>query len=443
MQETITAIATPSGTGGIAVIRVSGPQSIEIVDKIFVPVRKERKLSTTPSQQTIYGHFGNIDEVMVTAYRAPHSFTGEECVEISCHGSLYIQKEIVKTLIDKGCQMAEPGEFTKRAFLSGRIDLTQAEAIADLIGAKSEAAHRLALKQLNGAISERLAMLRDKLVKLASLIELELDFSDHEDVEFVDRSELMALGTEIKSEIERLCRSFDQGSAVKNGIPVAIVGEPNAGKSTLLNRLIEDDCAIVSDIAGTTRDTIERETIINGVLFRFIDTAGLHETEDTIERLGIERTMKAVEKAMVIIELSTPSSANSLNLSDKLHAGQHLIKCMNKSDLLTSGTGGTDTLYISALKETNIDQLRQKLYEISVSEEIEDVTITNSRHYEALMLAKEDIGRVLEGLEAMMPTDLVAQDLRECTFHLAEITGGEITANELLSNIFSHFCIGK
>lgn len=441
MQDTITAIATPAGTGGIAVIRVSGPQSIEIVDRLFTPAKTGRKLVNTPSQQTIYGHFGEIDEVMVTAFRAPHSFTGEEIVEISCHGSSHIQKSIVKALIDNGCRMAEPGEFTKRAFLNGRIDLAQAEAVADLIGAKSEAAHKLALRQLNGAVSERLAMLREKLVHLASLIELELDFSDHEDVEFVDRSELTALGKEIKSEIERLCRSFGQGNAIKNGIPVAIVGEPNAGKSTLLNRLVEDDCAIVSDIAGTTRDTIERETIINGVLFRFIDTAGLHETEDTIEKMGIERTLKAVEKAMVIIELSTPSS--NLDISDRLREGQHLIKCMNKSDLINTETKENDTLYISALKEQNLDQLRQRLYEISVSEETEDVTITNSRHYEALMHAKEDICRVLQGLEMMMPTDLVAQDLRECTYHLAEITGGEITANEVLTNIFSHFCIGK
>lgn len=440
-MQTIAAISSPAGTGAIAVIRLSGDNAIAIASAVFVPRNVSRTLSKAPAQSAVFGHIVDpstgtaIDEVIATTFHAPHSFTTEDMVELSCHGSLYIQNKILKLLIDNGARMATPGEFTKRAFVNGRIDLAQAEAVADLIGARSAAAHKLAIKQLKGSVSERLSRLREKLVHLASLLELELDFSDHEDVEFADRTELLDIATETQKEIARLCSSFAQGNAIKNGIPVAIIGEPNVGKSTLLNRLVGDDAAIVSDIAGTTRDSIEREVILNGTLFRLIDTAGIHETDDTIERLGIERSMRAIENAMIVLELTTPSGPC---VSKEKH-----ILVVNKIDTAPEGYKVPDgAIAISAKHGDNINLLTEALTSF-IGEPLEDVTITNTRHYEVLSHAQEFINMVINGLEMNIPSDLVAQDLRECTSLLAEVTGGEITPDEVLGNIFSKFCIGK
>jgi len=441
-MNTIVAISTPSGAGALAIIRLSGDDAITIASRIFKPRNTFRMLSTVAAQSAVYGSISDpttgelIDEVIATPFRAPHSFTAENMVEISCHGSLFIQHKILQLLIKNGASMATPGEFTKRAFINGRLDLTQAEAVADVIGARSAAAHRLALKQLRGAVSTKLAELREKMVHLASLLELELDFSDHEDVEFADRSELLKIANETKQEISRLCSSFAQGNAIKNGIPVAIVGEPNVGKSTLLNRLVGDDAAIVSDIAGTTRDAIEREMILNGTLFRFIDTAGIHETDDTIERLGIERSMKAISNSRIVLHLITPSMPAP-------EAQPNHITIVNKIDTAPADYVIPDgAIAISAEQGTNIDALIKALSSAITCPD-EDVILTNARHYEVLSHALESISRIIEGLESDIPSDLVAQDLRECTSLLAEVTGGEITPDEVLGNIFSKFCIGK
>ena len=444
-MHTIAAISSPAGTGAIAVIRLSGDDAIAIVCRLFMPHNKRRTLDIAPVQSAIYGTIVDpytdevIDEVIATVFRAPHSFTTEDMVEISCHGSLFIQNAILKLLIDNGARMATAGEFTKRAFINGRLDLTQAEAVADVIGARSAAAHALAIRQLKGDVSSRLTELRGKLVHLASLIELELDFSDHEDVEFADRTELLAIANDTRQEISRLCNSFAQGNAIKNGIPVAIVGEPNVGKSTLLNRLVGDDAAIVSDIAGTTRDSIERETIISGTLFRIIDTAGIHDTNDTIEKLGIERSLKAIKNAQIVLHITIPATHNTnQHYSQKNH-----IIVINKIDTAPAGYKVPENaIAISAKNGDNIDTLISAMTS-AVSQPIEDVTITNARHYEVLSRALESIIRVIEGLEQNIPSDLVAQDLRECTSLLAEVTGGEITPDEVLGNIFSKFCIGK
>lgn len=436
MEDTIVAIATAHGIGGVAVIRVSGEKALEIVRSHF----NGGKMLL--ARHATYGTFGDgenrVDDVVATYYKAPNSYTGEDVVEISCHGSSYVQREVLKTLIDSGCRMAERGEFTKRAFLNGKMDLAQAEAVADLIGAKSKVAHGLAMAQLKGNVSDRLRELRSQLVELAALVELELDFSDHEDVVFADREKLGETAEAIRKEIERLRRSFSQGNAIKNGIPVAIVGEPNVGKSTLINQLVGEDCAIVSDIAGTTRDTIEREVDINGVMFRFVDTAGIRESEDKIERMGIERSRMAIEKAKVIVLLT--ENGNEADIVGELRDGQKMIVCENKADV--SGCSGNH-LGISALTGENIETLKHSIYEAGVGEEMEDVTITNARHYEALGRGLEDIGRVIEGLKGGLETDLVAEDLRGCLFHLGEICGGEVTADEVLGTIFERFCIGK
>lgn len=444
MKETIAAISTASGIGGIAVIRVSGAKAVEICDTLFTPKRSERKLSTIKPQQAVYGSFADIDQVVVTLFRAPYSFTGEDVVEISCHGSLYIQNAILQCLINSGCRLADHGEFTMRAFLNGRIDLAEAEAVADLIGAKSAEAHRLALRQMQGSLSMRLSELRQKLLELTSLLELELDFSDHGDVEFADRSRLAQLAAETEAEISRLINSFASGNAIRNGVPVAIVGAPNAGKSTLLNRLVGDDCAIVSDIPGTTRDTIERSVTYRGLIFRFIDTAGIHNTDDTIERLGIERSYKAINNARIIIALSEDGEFSGI-LPDCLSESQKILFCRSKSDKYTIGEecNETDVISISALTGENIDLLMEKLYVLAEIDNSEDVIITTQRHYEALSLALDDIHRVGEGMSQNIPSDLIAEDLRACLGHLGEITGGTITPDETLHNIFSHFCIGK
>lgn len=464
-EETICAIATGRG-GALGIIRVSGPNAIINTDKIFIPADKTHKLLSERKAYTIsYGHITNkdgeiIDEVLVSLFRAPHSYTGENCTEISCHGSEYILKQIMQMLIDNGCRAANPGEFTQRAFLNGKMDLSQAEAVADLIASSSKATHRIAMNQMRGNFSHELKTLRDKLLHLTSLIELELDFSDHEDLEFADRKELKETSLQISTVISKLINSFSLGNAIKNGIPVAIIGETNAGKSTLLNTLSGDDRAIVSDIDGTTRDIIEDTININGTTFRFIDTAGIRETHDTIEAMGIERSFKALNKAeIVILMYDLQRKDKFLDFYEKIH--QHLINkqvilAMNKCDIVPesdikipeiikiSSNIHWHTITISAKSGTNIEQLRNMLSELSCIPETSnnDIIITNVRHYEALTKALNAINRVEYGLTTSLTGDLIAQDLRECLFHLNDILG-EVTTDEILHNIFKHFCIGK
>ena len=461
--DTICAIATGRG-GAIGIIRVSGPQAVEITDKIFTPAgKKDKPLACSAPYTITFGSITNaegetVDEVLVSLFRAPHSYTGEDSTEISCHGSAYILQQVMQLLIANGCRTAEPGEFTRRAFLNGKMDLSQAEAVADLIASSSAATHRLAVNQMRGGFSRKLSLLRDKLLRLTSLLELELDFSDHEELEFADRAELQSTASQIETEISRLASSFSVGNAIKNGVPVAIVGETNAGKSTLLNALVGDDRAIVSDIHGTTRDVIEDTADIGGVTFRFIDTAGIRDTSDEIERLGIDRTYKKIGQAEIVILLidATDNNAKTEELAGKitpLCKGKQLIMAYNKADIApqtqaattASLPEGARSISISAKQGTNLDSLRQMLVTAAGLPEISsaDVVVTNARHYEALARALEAIRRVRQGLADGLPADLVAQDLRDCLHSLAEIVGGEITSEETLQNIFKHFCIGK
>ena len=436
-MATICAISTAYGVGGIAVIRVSGEQAIPIVDSLFVgrvPLREA-------AANTI--HFGRIqrekeilDEVLCSVFRAPHSFTGEDTVEIACHGSLFIQQELLRWLIDAGCKAAEPGEFTRRAFLNGKMDLTQAEAVADLIAAQSKAEKDLALSQLRGSVSNELSALRERLLHFTSLIELELDFADHEELEFADRSELTHLADEIEQKLHALLASFRTGNAIRNGIPVAIIGAPNVGKSTLLNALLGEQRAIVSDIQGTTRDTIEDTLVLDGILFRLIDTAGLRETSDTLENMGIERSRKAAEQAQIVVLVNDGMSAPTV-LNDEMMKGA-LIKVLNKSDLGTAGEG----IRISA-KNGDIEPLKRELVRIAKSAlQTSAVMLSNARHYEAISRAHEAIQRVQQGLQQGLSGELLSMDLQDCLSALGEVTG-QITNAEVLSNIFSKFCIGK
>ncbi len=454
-DDTIAAIATPPGSGAIAVIRVSGPQTFDIVEKIFKPI-KPKKLH---EQKGYTVHFGQIidkkqqiiDEVLISIFHAPHSYTGEDSIEISCHGSIYIQQKILELLIDAGARIAEPGEFTMRAFLNGKLDLAQAEAVADLIASQSQAAHRIAMNQLKGGISNELKQLRQQLVDFASLIELELDFAE-EDVVFADRQQLRDLILKIKQRVTELMSTFQLGNAIKNGIPVAIVGEPNVGKSTLLNLLLKEDKALVSDIPGTTRDSIEDIISINGILFRFIDTAGLRQTSDIIESMGIQRTKEKIRKASIILYLIDARDKNwkqKLSEIQKLITDQqHLIIVVNKIDLVQQkpkiDLPNAQIVYISAKHHQNIHELEQKLLQaINYSKFTQsDIIITNSRHYEALRHADEAIDRVIQGLDMGLSNDLLAEDVRQIMYYLGEITG-EITTDEVLGNIFSKFCIGK
>lgn len=462
-QDTVCAVSTAPGMGGIAVIRVCGTDAIRIVNGIFYPRKKEKNLLVLPAYSLVYGSIRKddavLDEVLVSLFRAPHSFTGEDTVEITCHGSVYIQQQILQLLIGNGCRAALPGEFTQRAFLNGKMDLSQAEAVADLIASTSAGTHRLALSQMRGGFSNELTKLRRQLLDFTSLIELELDFSE-EEVEFADRSDLKHLATDIEKLIGRLVDSFSVGNAVKNGIPVAIIGETNAGKSTLLNLLLNEEKAIVSDIHGTTRDVIEDTVNISGITFRFIDTAGIRDTTDTIESLGIERTFLKLEQASVVlwvIDIASPEARLEMlarQILPKTEGKQLLLIC-NKSDLLATEELArkqqsllpeisAPRIYISAKKNDNIGALQEQLLAAANLPEIgqNDIIVTNIRHIEALARAREAIARVLEGLDAGISGDFLSQDIRECMHYLGEITG-QISNDEILGNIFSKFCIGK
>ncbi|WP_033148802.1 tRNA uridine-5-carboxymethylaminomethyl(34) synthesis GTPase MnmE [Prevotella sp. P6B1] len=447
MNETICALATAPG-GAIGIIRISGPKSLEILSHVF-----SKDLTQTQPNTIHYGHIKNgeeiIDEVLVSVFRAPHSYTGEESAEISCHGSRYILNKVIALLIANGCRQAGPGEFTQRAYLNGKMDLSQAEAVADLIASTNQATHQIAMSQLRGHFSSKLAQLREQLLKLTSLLELELDFSDHEDLEFADRSELTELTQTIDNHITRLAQSFKTGQALKQGIPVAIVGKTNVGKSTLLNRLLKDDRAIVSDIHGTTRDTIEDTIDIHGVTFRFIDTAGIRETSDTIEQIGIDRTYQAIQKARIVLWLiDTKPSREEIDNIKQHSENKKLIIIKNKSDKDSNNSYNllnTSFIAISAKFGTGIDELERAIYEaadISTLTE-NDIIVTNARHYDALVRAHDKIQRVIDGLEMQLSGDLLSEDLRQALDTLAEITGGQITPNEVLGNIFKNFCVGK
>ena len=426
--DTICALATAPG-GAIGIIRISGPQSLEILSHVF---RGKGDVMSYPANTIHYGHICSgdeiVDEVMVSIFRAPHSYTGEDSVEISCHGSRYILNKVLALLIENGCRQAGPGEFTQRAYLNGKMDLSQAEAVADLIASTNEATHQIAMSQLRGHFSSKLAQLRDQLLKLTSLLELELDFSDHEDLEFADRSELMELTQTIHQHITRLADSFHAGNALKNGIPVAIVGAPNVGKSTLLNALVGEERAIVSDIQGTTRDAIEDTIQLGGVTFRFIDTAGIRHTDDQIELMGIDRSISAAQRALIIIMMTIPGTPYP---DIPVRNDQTVILIENKTEQFQAKFG------------VGLDQLRQQLIDAAPKTTDADIIVTNARHYDALVRANEHLQRVIDGLQMQLSSDLLSEDLRLTLDTLAEITGGQITPNEVLGNIFKHFCVGK
>ncbi len=454
-NDTICALATPPG-GALGIIRISGDNSFDILSHIF-----SKNTSNAKPNSIIFGYIKDkteiIDEVMVSLFKAPHSYTGEDSIEISCHGSRYILNKVLNLLVNHGCRMANPGEYTQRAFLNGKMDLSQAEAVADLIASTNAATHKMALSQLRGNFSSELSNLREQLLKTTSLLELELDFSDHEDLEFADREELLELVENIDKKIVSLANSFQAGNAIKQGIPVAIIGKTNVGKSTLLNRLLHDEKAIVSSIHGTTRDVIEDTTNINGVTFRFIDTAGIRETSDEIERLGIERTYQKLHEASIILWIidEKPDAEEVKEMIEKTQ-GKHLIIIENKIDKKTYSNDLEQIpsvinvliqkIEISAKYGTHVDVLERMIYEAANIPEIteNDVIITSSRHYEALIRSHESITRVIDAINMNMSGDLISEDLRIVLYQLAEITGkGIITPDEVLCNIFSHFCVGK
>ena len=494
-KDTICAISTPAGVGGVAIVRISGPDAVRIADSVLSMskplaekkpytvsfgklVKRELGISVQTSGETSLldlsrvqpeitsgasnlSNEGNeevLDEVLVSLFKAPRSFTGEDVVEIAVHGSVYVQREAIKLLLAAGCRMADHGEFTKRAFMNGKMDLSQAEAVADVIASRSAASHKVAVSQMRGGFSRKLQTLRAQLLQFTSLIELELDFSE-EDVEFADRSQLKALAMEIETAISRLVNSFSTGNAVKNGVPVAIVGETNAGKSTLLNLLLGDDKAIVSDIHGTTRDIIEDTTDIGGVLFRFIDTAGIRETTDTIENLGIQRSFSAIEKAQIVLWMidSTQVSEQIKTLADRIipnTKGKQLFLLFNKVDKLSDAERAelnglfaevdARRFYISAKFDQGIDAVRDAIVDASHVTEIEegDVVVTNMRHYEALVKAHAAILRVQEGMATGLSGEFLSMDLHDCLDALGSILG-QISSDEVLGEIFSKFCIGK
>ena len=463
MSTTIAAISTPPGNGGIAVIRVSGPDAVKCCDSIFFKNNLSGILASQKSNTICFGSVKNeknetIDEVLLSIFRAPHSYTGEDIVEISYHGSIYIQQEILRLLIKQNCKLAMPGEFTQRAFLNAKMDLSQAEAVADLIASGTAASHRLAMNQMRGGFSDELMLLRTKLLDFVSLIELELDFNE-EDVEFADRSKLKALAVDIETKISKLSDSFQLGNAIKNGIPVAIVGETNVGKSTLLNLLLNDEKAIVSDIHGTTRDAIEDAVSINGITFRFIDTAGIRDTKDKVENMGIERTYQKIEQASIVLWIvdCTQVSEHIEWLTDRIAKkaeGKKVILVFNKIDKIAPDEReilgelfeqfGGERIYISARNKINTEELLNALVAAAQLPNVDqnDVVVTNARHYQALELARASIKRVIDGLDESITGDFLSQDIRECMFHLGEITG-QISNDEILGNIFGKFCIGK
>lgn len=467
-NNTICAIATAPG-GAIGIIRISGPMAISIADRIFRPVGSTLSLSERKAYTLAFGNIVNanndvVDEVLVSIFRAPHSYTGENSVEISCHGSAYVLQQVMLLLTENGCSPAGPGEFTQRAFLNGKMDLSQAEAVADLISSTNKATHDMAMSQLKGHFSNELADLRAHLLKLTSLLELELDFSDHEELEFADRSELYTLANDIHKRILSLARSFEVGNALKNGIPVAIVGNTNVGKSTLLNHLLHEEKAIVSDVHGTTRDFIEDTTIINGIQFRFVDTAGIRKTDDVVENIGIERTYQKMQEAKIVLWLidKQPSDSEIEDIKTRV-AGKKLIIVRNKMDLTNSSLNNSSSakqtiqnsnfniqnsssVDISAKYGTNISKLEQLIVEAANIPQLSesDIVITSVRHYSALLHADESLQRVIDSMNLGLSGDLLAEDLRMVIDYLAEITGEErITPQETLQNIFTHFCVGK
>ena len=467
-NNTICAIATAPG-GAIGIIRISGPKAISIADRIFRPVGSTLSLSERKAYTLAFGNIVNanndvVDEVLVSIFRAPHSYTGENSVEISCHGSAYVLQQVMLLLTENGCSPAGPGEFTQRAFLNGKMDLSQAEAVADLISSTNKATHNMAMSQLKGHFSNELADLRAHLLKLTSLLELELDFSDHEELEFADRSELYTLANDIHKRLLSLARSFEVGNALKNGIPVAIVGNTNVGKSTLLNHLLHEEKAIVSDVHGTTRDFIEDTTIINGIQFRFVDTAGIRDTDDVVENIGIERTYQKMQEAKIVLWLidKQPSDSEIEDIKTRV-AGKKLIIVRNKMDFTNSSLNNSSSakptiqnskfniqnsssVDISAKYGTNISKLEQLIVEAANIPQLSesDIVITSVRHYSALLHADESLQRVIDSMNLGLSGDLLAEDLRMVIDYLAEITGEErITPQETLQNIFTHFCIGK
>jgi tRNA modification GTPase len=459
-EDTIVALATAHGSAAIAVIRLSGPKAIQTIEPYFYS--KTLKKKALAPKLTHTAHFGLIvvqntviDEVLVTLFKAPNTYTGQTSVEVSCHGSLFIQQQLLQLFLNAGARMAQPGEFTMRAFLNGKLDLSQAEAVADLIASNSQLSHQVAMQQMRGGFSAKIKLLRENLINFASLIELELDFSE-EDVEFANRNDLQKLIATISAVIEKLIQSFELGNVIKNGIPVAIVGKPNAGKSTLLNVLLEDDRAIVSEIAGTTRDTIEDEMVIEGLLFRFIDTAGLRTTTDIIEQIGVNKALEAIKKSAIVIylfdahEISSGDLKMELDLLKEYIGNSQLVIVANKIDTENSGDLKTefsdypDLILISAKEHLNIEQLKNKLVQLfdSRTSNSTDTIVTNARHAQALKNAGQALFNISRGIDEAIASDLLALDIRYALEELGNITG-EVTNEDLLENIFSKFCIGK
>ncbi|MEO0525930.1 MAG: tRNA uridine-5-carboxymethylaminomethyl(34) synthesis GTPase MnmE [Bacteroidota bacterium] len=462
--DTIVALATPSGAGAIAVIRVSGKDAISLVTPLFKSKYNSKELSKQRSHTIHLGHIMDdhrtMDEVLVSVFEGPHSYTGENVVEISCHGSPYIQQQIIQLLLRSGCRMANAGEFTLRAFLNGKMDLSQAEAVADLIASDNEASHQIAIQQMRGGFSNEIKKLRDELLNFASLLELELDFSE-EDVEFADRSQFKALLNRIQKVLKRLIDSFAVGNVIKNGIPVAIVGEPNVGKSTLLNALLNEERAIVSDIAGTTRDTIEDEITIEGIGFRFIDTAGIRETQDKVETIGIQKTFAKIGEAQVVLFLvdSSRFATNGLNIKEvqlelkkiqNTYPQKPVLAIINKADTLKEAERSTikkqlpNALILSAKTGKGIGGLKQRLLQFIHTGALRnnETIVTNTRHYDSLLRALEEVQKVQQAMDEGVSGDLLAIDIRQALYYFGEITG-EITSDDLLGNIFANFCIGK
>ena len=459
-NDTIIALATPSGAGAIAIIRLSGPEAITKVDAFFKSIHA-KKLTTQKTHTIHLGHIVEdsriLDEVLVSVFKNPKSYTGEDVVEVSCHGSSYIQQEIIQLFVRNGARIANPGEFTLRAFLNAKLDLSQAEAVADLIASDNKASHQIAMQQMRGGFSNEIKVLRDELLNFASLIELELDFSE-EDVEFADRKQFEDLLERIIKVLKHLIDSFSTGNVIKNGIPISIIGAPNVGKSTLLNALLNEDKAIVSDIAGTTRDAIEDEITIEGIKFRFIDTAGIRSTDDTIESIGIKKTFEKITQSQVVLYLLDASKVTTDTIQifntdirkiQEQYPDKQLIVVANKMDeadqeLIETSFVYPHTLYTSAKSGLGIDSLKSKLLEFVNTGALRnnDTIITNSRHYDSLLKASADVQKVQQGMDANLSGDLLAIDIRQALYHFGEITG-EITSDDLLGNIFANFCIGK